>query len=154
MSEAYKIVTVLPGARETDALCFGNGKKHLLILPGLSLGSVLRSAPAVALSYRGFCDDYSVTLLDRRKHLPEPYTVFDMAEDTAAAMDALGIKTADVMGVSQGGMIALCMALAQPEKIHRLVLGGIPVEIHACADQHQYRCHNGISLPSFHVVSS
>ena len=122
MSDAYKILTALPGERETDALRFGNGGKNLLILPGLSLGSVLRSAPAVAVSYRGFSDAYTVTLFDRRKRLPEPYTVFDMAEDTAAAMDALGMETADVMGVSQGGMIALCMALSRPEKINRLAL--------------------------------
>ncbi len=134
MSDAYKILTALPGERETDALRFGNGKKHLLILPGLSLGSVLRSASAVALSYRGFADAYTVTLFDRRKRLPEPYTVFGMAEDTAAAMDALNIENADVMGVSQGGMIALCMALSRPEKINRLVLCSSAARISPAAE--------------------
>ena len=37
-------------------------------------------------------------------------------------MDALGIKNADIFGVSQGGMIAQYLAIDRPNLVHKLVL--------------------------------
>ena len=48
---------------------------------------------------------------------PEP-----MVRVALRAMDALGIGTADVGGVSWGGLIALELALAAPERVSRLLL--------------------------------
>jgi pimeloyl-ACP methyl ester carboxylesterase len=45
-----------------------------------------------------------------------------MAADTAALMDAVGIKKAHVLGYSMGGMIAQEMALNYPQKIAGLIL--------------------------------
>ena len=45
-----------------------------------------------------------------------------MAEDVAGAMDALGIRTADMYGASQGGMIAQELAIGHPERVRRMVL--------------------------------
>ena len=47
----------------------------------------------------------------------------DMARDLKAAIDALGIGQAHVMGISQGGMIAQYLAIDYPELIDRLVIG-------------------------------
>jgi pimeloyl-ACP methyl ester carboxylesterase len=44
----------------------------------------------------------------------------------AAALDALGIETVDVVGSSFGGAWALWFALAHPERVNRLVLLGAP----------------------------
>ncbi|MBW2432815.1 MAG: alpha/beta hydrolase [Deltaproteobacteria bacterium] len=51
-----------------------------------------------------------------------PFSTRDMAADTAALMDAVGIKKAHVLGYSMGGMIAQEMALNYPQKIAGLIL--------------------------------
>ncbi|HTY89640.1 MAG TPA: alpha/beta fold hydrolase [Methanocella sp.] len=51
-----------------------------------------------------------------------PFIIDDMADDTAALLDALDIKKAHVIGVSMGGRIAQALALRHPEKVKGLVL--------------------------------
>ena len=51
-----------------------------------------------------------------------PYTLDDLAADTAGLLDALGIQQADIIGMSMGGMIAQLMALDHPAKVRKLVL--------------------------------
>src|SRR6185503_6309839 len=53
----------------------------------------------------------------------EAFTITDMADDTAALLDALDIPSAHVFGVSLGGMIAQELVLRHPEKVRWLVLG-------------------------------
>lgn len=60
------------------------------------------------------------------------YTLDDMANDTFGLMDALGIESAHVVGLSLGGMIAQCMALARPERVRSLgILMSAPGEFWA-----------------------
>jgi pimeloyl-ACP methyl ester carboxylesterase len=49
-----------------------------------------------------------------------PYRLEDMAEDALAVMDALGWKTAHVVGASLGGMIAQALAIGHPERVRTL----------------------------------
>jgi pimeloyl-ACP methyl ester carboxylesterase len=49
-----------------------------------------------------------------------PYKLIDMAGDAAGLLDALGIKAADVVGVSMGGMIAQTMAIHYPDRVRTL----------------------------------
>lgn len=49
-----------------------------------------------------------------------PYTLHDMARDTLGVMDALGIESAHVVGISMGGMVAQRVALAAPERVRSL----------------------------------
>ncbi len=46
-----------------------------------------------------------------------PYTLLDMARDTAGLMDALGIQRAHVAGASMGGGIAQEMAVHMPDRL-------------------------------------
>lgn len=45
------------------------------------------------------------------------------AQDTLGFMDALGIESAHVFGISMGGMIAQQMALVAPHRVNSLILG-------------------------------
>jgi pimeloyl-ACP methyl ester carboxylesterase len=49
-----------------------------------------------------------------------PYSLQDMARDTAGVLDALNISKAHIVGVSMGGMIAQRLACAAPERIQSL----------------------------------
>ncbi len=120
---AVSVKTVSSGGMEMDYITFGNGEKSFVILPGLSVHSVMGSADAIAEAYKDFAEEYTVYLFDRAKDIHDGYTVRDMAGDTAVAMKALGIENADVFGASQGGMIAQYLAIDHPELVHKLILG-------------------------------
>ena len=46
-----------------------------------------------------------------------PYTLADMADDTVALMDVLGIARAHVVGASMGGMIVQTLAIRHPDRL-------------------------------------
>src|SRR5579872_53213 len=49
-----------------------------------------------------------------------PYRLGDMAEDTVGLMDALGIPSAHIVGLSMGGMIAQEIAISFPQRVRSL----------------------------------
>ncbi len=109
---------------DMDYISFGTGKKVLIMIPGLGDGlmTVRGKALPFAWMYRMFAKDFTVYVFSRKNELEEGYTNRDMARDTKKAMDMLGIERANVLGVSQGGMIAECLAIDYPEKVERLIL--------------------------------
>ncbi len=115
---------------EMEYFKFGNGKKPFVIIPGLSIQSVIGAKDAVEEAYKIMSDDVVTYVFDRRKVVPDDYSIYDMADDTAAAMSKLGIKNAYVFGASQGGMIAMTMAIRYPKLVSKLILGSTSSHVH------------------------
>jgi len=100
----------------------GEGEPLVLIM-GLT-GSLEGWRPLVP----AFAREYRVLIFDNRgagltDKPAGPYSMPMMADDTAGLMDALGIESARVYGISMGGMIAQELALRHPQKVKALVLG-------------------------------
>ena len=114
--------------------CFGQGERPVLLIPGVSIKSVMESAAAMRYAYKILEREHTVYVPDRREDIPEDFTVWDMAEDMAAAMDKLGISGAYVIGISQGGMIAQVLAARYPERVKKLVLASTAPRSNAVSD--------------------
>lgn len=116
--------SVRVGDSEMDYVSFGYGSKNLVMLPGLGdgLSTVKGTALVFALMYRRFAKAFTAYVFSRKNRLPEGYSTRDMARDQAQAMALLGIPKADVVGISQGGMIAQYLAIDHPDRVDRLVL--------------------------------
>ncbi|MCC2647211.1 MAG: bpoC 7 [Nitrososphaeraceae archaeon] len=54
----------------------------------------------------------------------KPYTMEQLANDTAGLLDALKIQNANVLGYSLGSYIAEQLTITNPEKVNRLILAG------------------------------
>ncbi|TMB23984.1 MAG: alpha/beta hydrolase [Deltaproteobacteria bacterium] len=53
-----------------------------------------------------------------------PFDFHQMAEDTVAFMQAIGVGRGDLIGWSDGGNIALDLAINHPERIGRMAITG------------------------------
>lgn len=94
----------------------------LLLIAGFDCDSSYWSLIVPAL-----VNNYQVIRLDNRgvgkSSAPDsPYTIKQMADDTAALLNYLGITKVHVAGHSMGGQIAQELALAHPEKVKSLIL--------------------------------
>jgi 3-oxoadipate enol-lactonase len=101
----------------------GSGEP-LLLIQGMSGTRLSWGEPFLAQ----LRDNFEVTVFDNRGiglsgPVDGPFTVVEMASDTAALMDELGFESAHVVGISMGGMIGQELALAQPERLRSLTLG-------------------------------
>jgi len=95
----------------------------VLVLNGT--GADLRKKPNIMDS--PLTSVFNVTAYDQRGlgQTDKPatgYTMADYADDAAALMDALDIKTAMVLGTSFGGMVAQEFVLRHPQRVSRLAL--------------------------------
>jgi len=77
-------------------------------------------------------DGRKVVMFDLRGHgrsqklyEPEAYGFDIMAQDTLHLMDHLGIERGDILGYSMGGRIGTHLALAHPERVRSLIMGGV-----------------------------
>lgn len=56
--------------------------------------------------------------------VPGPLSYTKMTEDTAALLEQLHMPPVDAVGYSDGGILALMLAVRHPELVHRLVISG------------------------------
>lgn len=114
---------VRAGEVELDVERGGEGPPLLLIM-GMS-GTALHWGEELLEELRR---DFDVIAFDNRgvgasTRLDGEVTIRQMAADAAALLGALEIDSADVLGISMGGMIAQELALAHPELVRTLTLG-------------------------------
>jgi len=100
----------------------GQGEPVLLIM-GLAYPSQMwyRTRPLLASRYRTLAPDNRGIGQSDVPLGPCPISV--MAADAAAVLDAAGVDSAHVFGISMGGMIAQEFALQTPARVRSLILG-------------------------------
>lgn len=108
----------------------GEGSPVLLIHGFASNARVNWEAPGWihALNEAGF----RTIALDNRghgqstkSHKPEDYHPAAMAGDALALLDYLKIESAHVMGYSMGARISAVLAVSHPERVRRVIFGGL-----------------------------
>jgi len=126
---------------------------------------VAGEGPAVVLGHSLLCDGrmwdavapvlarrYRVINIDARGHRastwpgspgspgsPGPFTLDDLAEDWRAILDAERVDRAALCGLSMGGMTAMRLALAAPERVAALALLDTSADAEAAVKRLQYR---------------
>ena len=108
---------------DIDMYYESHGSGPPLLLIGGMAQAVAEMQPLIA----GLAEQCTVIALDNRgagrTSAPRgPYSIDQMAGDTRALMNHLGIERAHLLGISMGGRIALSMALRHPQRVDRLVL--------------------------------
>jgi pimeloyl-ACP methyl ester carboxylesterase len=98
-----------------------SGTSPLLVIPGAFMGT-----DSMASWVSAFAGDRTVIVFDQQGHGRTPDTSRRMsyeqfADDAAMLLQALDVERADVMGYSQGGGVALQLALRHPALVDKLV---------------------------------
>ena len=118
----YKVDTYTEDGLRMKYLCFGEGNKTLVIIPGVSFRPLCADPAPVVAAFENYAEEYTIYLFDRKEDMKTPYTVEDMADDTVKAMKTLGLRKACLYGASQGGMICLYIALKHPEMVSKMLV--------------------------------
>ena len=88
----------------------------------MNIERIKGKALQLAFFYRNFLREYKVFIFDHKEHINENYEISDMVEEIAYCIKKLKIDKVDVVGVSQGGMIAQLLAIDYPDIVDKLVL--------------------------------
>jgi 3-oxoadipate enol-lactonase len=112
-ANSISIYYELHGPEDAEVLVLSNG--------------VLMSTASWAFQTPVLSQHYRLLLYDCRgmwqsDHPPGPYSMEQHADDLAALLDALGIESAHVGGISYGGEISLVFALRYPSRTRSLIV--------------------------------
>jgi len=105
-----------------NVIKFGSGSKNLAVLSGVSLCGLEGMGEQLESALNIFSTDFTVYVFDRKKVLPQGYTMEQMAEDIYVCLTKIGVTKTSVYGASQGGMFAQILAIKHPELVENLVL--------------------------------
>ena len=99
----------------------GGSKPPLLLIPGAFM-----AADSMPDWIEAFARERAVIVFDQQGHGRTPDTSREMsyeqfADDAAELLCALGVESTDVMGYSQGGGVALQLAIRHPALVNKLV---------------------------------
>lgn len=118
-----RATTIQTKYAQCECAIFGNGKRPLVILPGIFTKTLMPFAQGVADRYQKFLAGYKIYLLDRPLNPPETCDAAFLAKAAAESLDALGVKGACVVGISAGGIAAQALAKSRPDLAAKLFLG-------------------------------
>lgn len=114
----YECIPPAGPVRGTVLLLMGIGGDGFFWPPAFLRAFVEAGYRTVRYDHRGTGLSDWVKDWDRRN----PYSLRDMAADAVAVLDALGIPSAHVVGLSMGGMIAQEIAIHHPARLDSLTL--------------------------------
>lgn len=106
-----------------DVVSFGKGDNILVMLPGLNLFGIKGASLSLTLFYRVFYKKYKVYIIDRTHPIDSNCSIESMANDVVEVLKSLNLENINLVGISQGGMIAQSIAINYPSLVSRLVLG-------------------------------
>jgi 3-oxoadipate enol-lactonase len=117
------VAKIAVGGTELHYERAGSGEP-LLLIQGMSGTHVSWGKPFKSTLEESF----DVVAFDNRgiglsARISEPFTIAEMAVDTAELLDALELESAHVAGISMGGMIAQELALSHPGRLRSLTIG-------------------------------
>jgi pimeloyl-ACP methyl ester carboxylesterase len=117
---AYDDITPAAGAERTVVLIhgFASNRNEGWRRTGWYGAFERRRIRVIALDQRGHGES-------EKLYEPEAYGREKLAGDVSALMDHLGVRHADVFGYSMGTRTALALALAAPDRVSNLMLGGV-----------------------------
>ena len=99
-----------------------NGKPSLLLTNALGTNLAMWEDQLPALR-----EHFRVIRFDDRGHggsdIPDtPYTIDRLGRDARGVLDAVGVESAHVVGLSKGGMVAAWLAANKPDYVEKLVI--------------------------------
>lgn len=105
-----------------EEVCPNSPKGVIILLCGIGSKRQgwYKQLPVFGRTYRTLALDYRD--VGDSDPASAPYSIGDLAEDTAGLMRELGIAKAHLVGVSMGGFISLEVALRHPDMVDKLVL--------------------------------
>lgn len=115
--------TINVNGKTMEWFSFGNGSRKMVIIPGLSLKSIMLFADGIKDGFSLFAEDYEVFVLEPPRELPDFYGIEERVNDYTAAFEELGIKDAFVYSVSMGAVLAMSLALKRPDLVGALMAG-------------------------------
>jgi 3-oxoadipate enol-lactonase len=96
----------------------------LLLIQGMSATHLSWGEPFLSRLEADFdCVVFDNRGIGNSAEASRPFTVAELAADALAVMDAAGLESAHVIGISMGGMTAQELALAAPDRLRSLTLG-------------------------------
>jgi pimeloyl-ACP methyl ester carboxylesterase len=108
----------------------GDGSRDLLLAPGfVSHAEVLWENPDLAHAFERFTAFSRLIIFDKREQglsdrVGRAPTIEEMVDDMNAVLDAADSEGAAVVGISEGGAMALMFAATHPERCTHLVVWG------------------------------
>jgi len=101
-----------------------NGRPVVVLVNGWTASGLLWPAGLVEQLERS----YDVVRVDNRgsgysRTAPAPFTMTQLADDVREVLRAIGARSATIVGLSMGGMIAQELALNHPSRVRSLILG-------------------------------